>query len=82
MTEHTGLVKNFVKIALSHTLFQIKAFLSFTQKFTMTAKNGRKMIFGKKWQMTLCIPCRPKIFIEISLSRTVSEILKIFHFHC
>ena len=40
-------VKNFDQIAVSHTVSQINAFLRFTQKFRMVAKNGRKTIFGK-----------------------------------
>ena len=39
--------KNFVEIALSHTVSEIYVFLGFTQKFNTTVKNGRKMIFGK-----------------------------------
>ena len=49
---------NFVEIALSPTVSDINAFLHFTQKLKMTAINGRKMIFGKKWQMTRHIPQR------------------------
>ena len=39
--------KNFVKIALSHTIPKINAFLHFTQKFKIAAKNGGKTILGK-----------------------------------
>ena len=35
--------------------------LDFTNKFKITAKNGEAMILGKKWQMTLRIPCGLKI---------------------
>ena len=45
---HTLGVKYFAKIALSHTVFEINVFLHFMQKFKMTVKNGRKMIFGVK----------------------------------
>ena len=40
-------VKNFVEIALSRTVSEMNAFLHFTQKFKMAAKNGRKMILEK-----------------------------------
>ena len=40
-------VKNFVETALSRTVSEINAFLHFTQKFKMTAKNGGKTFFGK-----------------------------------
>ena len=40
-------VKNFVEIALSHTVSEINLCLHFTQKFKMVAKNGGKTIFGK-----------------------------------
>ena len=49
-------LKNFVKITLSRTISEINAFLCFTQKFKMAAKNGGKTIFGKKWPMTLHTP--------------------------
>ena len=39
-------VKNCVKIALSHSVSEINAFLRLTQKFKMAAKNGGKMIFA------------------------------------
>ena len=37
------------------TILQINGFLRFTQKFKMAAKTGRKIIFGKKCQMTLWV---------------------------
>ena len=37
---------------------------------TDRAKYGRKMIFSKKWRMTLCIPCGPEISLK-SLSYTI-----------
>ena len=40
--------KNFVEMAVSHTVSEINAFLHFTQKFNMAVKNGGKTIFGKK----------------------------------
>ena len=41
------MVKKFTEIALSHTVSKINAFLHFTQKFKMAAKNGGKTIFEK-----------------------------------
>ena len=43
-------VKNFVEIALSHSVSEINTFLRFMQKFKMAAKSGGKMIFGKSRQ--------------------------------
>ena len=40
-------VKNFVKIALSHSVSDINRFLRLTQKFKMASKSGRKKIFRK-----------------------------------
>ena len=48
--------KNFVEITLSLTISEKNAFLHFTQKFKMGAKNGGKTIFGKKLQINLHIP--------------------------
>ena len=45
-------VKNFVNLSLSCTISEIHAFLNFTQKFKMAAKNDRKAMFGKNWLMT------------------------------
>ena len=45
----------------------------------MATKNGGKMILGKKWWMTLCIPCGPKILSKCS-SCTVSQINVILRF--
>ena len=46
----------------------------------MAAKNGRKTIFWEKLQVKSADTLRVKNLVEIALSRTVSEILKIFHF--
>ena len=43
-------VKNFVEIALSHSVSEINAFLHFMQKFKMAAKSGRETIFVKSHQ--------------------------------
>ena len=64
-------VKNFVEIALSHTVSEINAFWHFTQKFKMAAKSGGKMI---KVASRLCRYFWVKNFVEIALSYTVSEI--------
>ena len=40
-------VKNFVEIALAHSVSKINMFLHFMQKFMMAAKKGGKTIFGK-----------------------------------
>ena len=61
MTVYTLWVKNFAEIALSRTVSEINVFLHFTQKFKIAAKNGMKLIFGKQLQITLLIPCGPKI---------------------
>ena len=46
-------IKNFIEIALSHTVSEIMYFM---QKFKMATKNGGKMIFGNTCQKTLQIP--------------------------
>ena len=51
-TAYTLRAKILVQIVLSYTLSKRNAFLRFTQKFKMDAKNGRKTIFGKKCHMT------------------------------
>ena len=43
-------VKHFVEIAVSCTVSEINAFLHFTKKFKMVAKNGWKTIFEKSHQ--------------------------------
>ena len=63
-------VKNFIKIALSHTISKINALFHFTQKFQMAAKSDGKVIFVKSCQYTLGV----KNSDEIPLSQTVKEI--------
>ena len=46
-------VKNFVEIALSHSISAINRFLRFTQKFKMAAKSGGKT-FLRKVASRLC----------------------------
>ena len=43
-------VKNFVEIALSRSVCEIKVFLCLRQKFKMAAKSGGKTIFEKSRQ--------------------------------
>ena len=43
-------IKNFVEIALSHSISKINTFFCFTQKFKMAAKSGGKTIFAKTHQ--------------------------------
>ena len=49
-------VKTLDKIVLSCTVSEINAFICFTQKFKMAAKNGVIMIYGKCHQLTLLTP--------------------------
>ena len=49
-------VKNFVKIALSHTVIEINVLWRFMQKFKMSAKNDGKKFFGENYQYTLQTP--------------------------
>ena len=73
-------VKNFIESALSPTISEINAILCFTQKLKIAAQNSGKIILGEKLPIdsmdTLCVIN----FVEIALSCTVSEILKIFQF--
>ena len=68
MTPHVYPVENLVKITILHH-FRDKCVFCFTQKVK---------IFGKKCQMTLPIPCRPRKLVEISLSHNVSEMNAFF----
>ena len=56
----TLLVKNFVEMALSHTVSEIK---DFTQKFKMAAKKGGKTFFGKD-ASRLCRYCGGQTFCQ------------------
>ena len=70
--------KNFVEIALSGTVSEINAFLCFTQKFKMAAKNGGKTIFEKSHQYTLST-LGAKILMKL-LYLAVSEINALLRF--
>ena len=79
MTAYTLGGRSFAEIALCYTVSKINAFFHFTQKFMMAAKNDDKKMFGKSWQITLNI-LGVKNLIKIAISRSVSDILKIFIF--
>ena len=76
---YTLWVKNFVEIALSHSVSEINVLLRFTQTFKMTAKSGGKIIFGKSRHYT-AYTLWVKNFVEIALSRSISEINVLLHF--
>ena len=45
--------------SISHH-FRDKCLFMFMQKYKMAPKLGRKMIFGKHYQTTVCVSCRSK----------------------
>ena len=49
----------------NNTVSEINAFLHFRQRFMMATKSSRKTIFGKKWQMTLCLTWGPKFSAKL-----------------
>ena len=57
-------VKKVVIITFSCTVLEINAFLRFTKKLKMAAKNDGKRIFGEKRQITLRIPWGSKILLK------------------
>ena len=59
--------------SISHR-FQDECAFALTQKFKMAAKSGGKVIFAKKSLVDSVYILWDKNFIEIALSRTVSEI--------
>ena len=65
--------KNFIEIAQSCTVSEIKALLSFTQKLKTAAKMVGKQFFAKVADHC-AFTLGPKNFIEMALSGTVSEI--------
>ena len=73
-------VKNFIKIAQSHTVSRINALLHFMQKIKMAAKSGGKAIFGEKPPIDSADTLRVKKSVKITLSRTVSKINALLHF--
>ena len=84
---YTLRIKNFIKITVSRIVSKINAFLRFTQNgcpklfschfFQDVRQKGRKMIFGKWWQLTAYILGGQK-FVEISLSHNASKINTFF----
>ena len=50
------------------------------QKFKMAGKKWRENDLGEKLQVHSADTLQIKNFVQIALSGTVSEILKIFHF--
>ena len=70
--ENTPWEKKLIEIVLSHTVSEINAFLRFTKKFKMAAKNGGKTIFGEKSLDDSAVPWGSKI--SKPLCCTVSKI--------
>ena len=54
-------IKNFVKIALAHSVSKVKMFVCFTQKFKMATKIGGKTIFAKPASRFYIYPVGQKI---------------------
>ena len=73
-------VQNFVEITLSHTVSKINSLLRFTQKFKMATKSGGKAIFCENSQVDSADTLWVQNFVEIALSRTISEINALLHF--
>ena len=68
-------VKNFVEIALSRSVSETNTFLCLTQKFKMAAKSGGKTFFFLQNNASrLCRYPAGQKFVEIALSRSISEI--------
>ena len=72
--------KNFAKIALSGTVFDIQVFLRKIRKFKIDAIFGRKIFFLKLSQLLSSVTLWVKNFVEITLSSTVFEIQAFFCF--
>ena len=73
-SSYTLWVKNFVEIALFRSVSEINAFLCLAQKYTISAKSGGKTFFGEKLPVEFSYTLWVKNFVEIALSRFVSEI--------
>ena len=73
-------VKSFAKITPSCSVSQINTFFCFTQKFKMAAKSGGKTLLCKKSPVHSADTLRVKNFLEIALSRSVSEINTFLNF--
>ena len=73
-------VKNLVEIALSRTTDPDKFFFAFYLDNLDGRQNWRERDFGGKLPVHSAENLWVKNFVEIALSCTISEILKIFHF--
>ena len=71
--------KIFIEIALSCSVSEINTFLCLTQKFKMVAKRGEKIFFCEIMPVDSAVNLQFKIFIEIALSCSVSEINTFLH---
>ena len=69
--------QNFVKIALSLTIYEVNAFFGFTQKFKMAAKNGGKMVLEK-----LSVDSAPTLSVKnlVKITLTVYKLNAFLHF--
>ena len=67
-------VKNFVEIALSRSVSEINMFSCFIQNFKMAVKSLWENDFCEKSPVDSADNLRVKNFVEIALSRSVSEI--------
>ena len=72
-------LKNFIEIALSHSISEISGFLHLMLKFKMATKSGGKNDFCEKWPVDSGDIVRLKNFIEIALSHSISEISGFLH---
>ena len=66
--------QNFVVYAVSHTVYEINAFLRFTQKFKMADQKWRENYVWGKSPVDSAYTLWVKNFVEIILSSTVIEI--------
>ena len=73
-------IKNFIEIALSRSVSEIKAYLCLTLKFEMAAESGGKTFFCEIMPVDSADTLWVKNFVEIALSRSVSEINMFLHF--
>ena len=85
MTVYTLWAKYFVKIDISRTVSKINVFCVLSRHSRCQPK-----MMGKQFSLQFSVKVADvsgytlaaKHFIEITLFRSFSEILKIFHFHC
>ena len=67
-------------LSISHHFQDKCVFVFYTEIQDGSQKLVGKRFFGKKCHMTVHT-LQTKNFVKMALSRTTSEILKIFHFH-